>query len=201
MNSEEKDNLLDRYITGQPMSADEETQVNKLLDTDADFRAEYWSRQDLFDAGRRERRAAWEARPHMHLPTERKVFPMRWAAAASVVLVLGLGLLWFQQPDRNGPLTGNAPLFNQQDVQIGLAGNDSSAAGTVVWIVTKSPENQYEFSQLDTLRIFATDPGQWRGKTWRLTSLSEVRYQLQVDNKTYLLEQGRTMRLPLEPSN
>lgn len=201
MTPEEKDQLLDRYVAGHPMSTDEETGVQKLLRTDPDFRTEYRLRQTLLEAGIRQRRAAWEARQRTQpAPARPAAFPMRWAAAACVLLLLGLGLVWWtQQPRDPEPLMGSTALFRSNDTQLGLAGNDSSAVGRVAWVVTKGSENSYEFSQLDTLRIFATDPGQWADQTWRLMSLSEVRYRLKVGNRTYLLEQGRSVRLPLRP--
>lgn len=202
MTSEEKDELLDRYVAGQPMSVDEEARINQLLDTDPGFRTEYRLRQELFEAGKRERRVAWEARQRVQpRPVERTVFPMRWAAAASVVLLLSLGLLWWTRTTNSQPriLMDQAPLFEQRDTQLGLAGSDSSAVGTITWVVTEADEDQYEFSQPDTLRIFSTDPDQWKDQTWRIIRLSEVRYQLRVGSKTYPLEQGRNLRLPLEP--
>lgn len=199
MNSDEKDSLLDRYVSGQPMGADEETQVNRLLATDADFRAEYRFRQELFDAGRRERQAAWDARPRVQPTLERTTFPMSWAAAASVVLVLGLGLFWWLRQTDNQPLTGKVPLFEQTDTQLGLTGSDSLAVGMITWTLTKANANEYEFGQPDVLHLFSTSPKAWKDKTWRMTRLSEVRYRLQVGSQIYLLEQGRDMHLPLEP--
>lgn len=197
---EEKDQLLDRYVAGHPMGADEDALVRQLLNTDPAFRDEYHLRQTLLEAGIQQRRAAWEARQNRRpLPVERPVFPMRWAAAASVVLLLGLGMRWWVRTTGTGPLTGQAPLFEQRDTQLGLAGSDSAAVGTVTWVVTRADRNEYEFSQPDTLRIFSTTPGQWKNQTWRITRLSEVRYQLRVGRETYRLEQGRSLHLPLEP--
>ncbi|MBO0950913.1 hypothetical protein [Fibrella forsythiae] len=199
MTSDEKDNLLDRYVSGQPMSADEEAQVDQLVTTDPDFKIDYILRRELFETGKRERRAAWEAGSQVRsLPVKRTMFPMRWIAAASVILLLGIGLVWWIRPfDDDQPFSGQALLFEQQGTQLGLAGQDSLAVGTVAWVVTKAPDNAYEFSQLDTLRIFTTSPDLWKDQDWQLTSLSEVRYRLRVGNRTYALEQGRSIRLPL----
>lgn len=200
MTSEEKDNLLDRYVTGQPMSVEEEDQVNKWLDTDTDFRLAYRLQQQLFDAGRRQRRSEWNIRQQTRpIPAPKTAFPMRWAAAASVVLLLGIGLVWWvRSSNTDQMLVGQADLFEQRDTQLGLAPNDS-AVGKVEWSVTKASRNEYEFRQVDTLRLFSTQPAEWNGQTLQIIRLSEVRYQLRVGNKTYLLEQGRNLRLPLEP--
>lgn len=202
MTAEEKDNLLDRYVAGHPMNDAEEATVRHLLTSDPGFRTEYQLRQELYAFGQRERRAAWEARLAEHpIPVERRVFPMRWAAAASVALLIGIGLIWQLQSSTDQVFTGQAAVFEQRGNQLNLAGSDSAAVGSIAWVVTKSETNQYEFGQADTLRVFATDPSQWENQAWQLIRLSEVRYRLRVGTKTYPLKQGRTVHLPLVPDN
>ncbi|GAB4015111.1 hypothetical protein GCM10028808_39570 [Spirosoma migulaei] len=202
MDSEEKDELLDRYAAGHPLNADEEAQVELLLKTDPEFREGYRLRQALFEAGIQQRRVAWEAWQQIHpvpLAPKTMAFPMSWVAAASVALLLGIGLIWWQRTPRTADLiTGQAAVFEPQDSQLGLTPSDSVSTYTT-WIVTKAENIGYEFAQPDTLHIFSPNPDQWRGKTLQLVRLSEVRYRLRVDRETYLLQQGRTLRLPLEP--
>ncbi|RYC70050.1 hypothetical protein [Spirosoma sordidisoli] len=201
MTPEEKESLLDRYVTGYPMSTDEEMVVQQLLRTDRSFREEYSLRQTLLEAGIQQRRAAWASRQRNRVVTDRQTaFPMSWVAAASVLLLLGIGLIWRPwQPGSGDPTNGDATLYRLGNNQLGLAGNDTLAVGTIHWEIIQAPENSYDFSQLDTLRIFAVDPDQWKKYPLRLTSLSEIRYQLEVGNRTYMLEQGRSIRLPLTP--
>ena len=94
--------IIENYLTGQ-LSADERTQFEATLRTDpavADTLAFYALAKHTAKADARAQRQAEFATLHRSPVQSPWAAPMRWAAAASVVLLVGLG--WYFQGSTNG---------------------------------------------------------------------------------------------------
>ena len=100
--------IIENYLTGQ-LSADERTQFEATLRTDpavADTLAFYALAKHTAKADARAQRQAEFATLRRSPVQSPWAAPMRWAAAASVVLLLGLG--WYFQGSTKGSGSGDA---------------------------------------------------------------------------------------------
>lgn len=161
---------IENYLTGQ-LSADERTQFETTLRTDpavADALAFYVLAQHTANVDARTRRKAEldalrrnpAPQPMTELPTPTRfrsqwAAPMRWVAAASVVLLLGLGWLFFQPNDSTmavGDLVDEyaAQNFAQLPVTMDGGAADSLQRGMRLFNEGKLPEAGVMFGDVLT---------------------------------------------------
>lgn len=127
--------------------------------------------------------------------------PMRWAAAAAVVLVLGLGVLMQQltQPgEPNLAQTGQRVTIEQQEITpaFGFAGADSVQTSTEPFVLYTGPADrpQYSFAD-DTLRLYGAFRPNALTLIIRRPANGPETYQLRVKDVLYPLN-----RLATEPT-
>lgn len=198
---EDKNEFLDRYLAGEPMTGEQKKQVEQWLRHDSDLR----NRADLLihmhDWGRYQRQTAWTNRPQVRLLAR----PFAWAAAASMALIAGIGVWWYNQASDIRPVAGNqtiiqkVPVYENRDLQLGFAKSGHPADSTFLMQnqirIGQSPE--YWFASYDTLQVRMS--AKMATQQWYIVRVNEVDYQLASDSVAYPLQLGRHLWLPLIP--
>ncbi len=212
MISEHQAELLDRYLSDDELSPADAQTVQNWLRSDESFREAYRLRSLLGEAARRQRRADWQDRlgtygtPARAEREVRPLWPLRWAAAASVLIGLVALGWWALQP---GPASGvlfteKGPVYEQLDSQ-GFALPPGLGPVDLTYLVATTVPGlrapAYEFARPDTLHLFLP-PGASTDsyRPWRLLRRSETEYLLLTPTDTFRLEQGRSLRQPLKVS-
>lgn len=222
-----KQQLLRQYVE-HTLRGDDLAEFKRLAQTDLEFRREAELERRISQAiqqGQRERLRQTLDRFHAEMPAEEpqsgrvisffgRPVPMQWAAAAAVVLVLGLGMLiqqlnkpsdtqLAQQPKDTLPkVVGQRVLIEQQETTptYGLAGADSVQTSTTPVVLYTSPTDrpQYSFAD-DTLRLYGTfQPKALTLLIHRPDNARET-YQLRANGVLYTLDRLATKPTPLRP--
>ena len=110
--------------------------------------------------------------------------PWQWAAAAVVVLTLGIGWMFYQrfnQPVSVSPVSTNIPYTTEQpDNGQGLAGTVDAGETYPVLIYPPSDSVSYHYQFGDTLRLYGNFPS------------GQLSLHYQARTETYRLKVGRT---------
>lgn len=190
--------LLDRYLAGESITDEQKKQVEQWLHQEPSLRNKARLLLQMHDWGRYQRQTAWVNRPQIR-PLAR---PFAWAAAASVVLIAGIGVWWYNQSSDSRPLTGDrtiiqkVPVYEKRDVQLGFAKSGRPADSTVLvqnQVLQAYPE--YRFANYDTLQIRVS--AKMANQQWYIVRVNEVDYRLASDSVVYPLELGRQLWLPM----
>lgn len=201
MMEEDKDELLDRYMAGEPITDEQKKQVEQWLHADPVLRGKARLLLQVYDWGRQKRQAVWTG-PSPVVTLNPVARPFAWAAAASVALIAGFGLWWYNQTDtrvaNSEPMAQKVAVYEKREGQLGFAKGGLPADSTLLIPdqshIVSQPE--YRFATYDTLQIRI--PASGTSQHWHLVRLNEVDFQLVGDSITYPLELGRQLWLPLK---
>lgn len=214
MEEADKNEYLDRYLAGEPMSDEQRECVKQWLRQDPELRSKARFLLQMHDHGRHRRR---KALPDM-VASVLLARPFTWAAAASVGLAISVGVWWYNQPSRITPTATSqkqppsvtptphnqfglhkVAVYEQRGDDLGFAKSDQPADSTFLLSLSTDARHspEYQFAHYDTLRIRMS--ADMLAKQWHLVSVNGFDYQLVSDDSvTYPLELGRELWLPLK---
>lgn len=215
MNPQTRKQQLLRMYAERTLQGDDLTEFRHLAQTDLEFRREAELERRIRQAvqqGQREllhdtfnqyhaEMVAQEPQPVPGLRLFGRTVPMTWAAAASVALMLTLGLLVWQLNQPTDTDRGQLATITQQTITptFGFAGADSLETSTTTVLLSPGPANkpQYRFRN-DTLHLY--------GDAFRPDALTLIvrpaadsasMYQLRANGVVYTLDKNATEKTDL----